>query len=148
MQRFAREGKNSDMSVNAYLVNPFDNCTHEHMMRLLRDFMKTTGTDSDWYTCFRKAAFLAQDSAAFVRTRQDGLELKDSERRALKNEDPATGSRWDQPFILYAMVACCSLSAAVQGDHSRQLTRCKLTQCFESRHGSGESLIEDIPFPL
>lgn len=44
--------------------------------------------------------------------RDDGLSLKKDEKHALLLEE---NHRWTQPFILYALVACCSMGAAVQG---------------------------------
>ncbi len=77
--------------------------------------MKKTEIDEDWLPLIRKGAFLAQDREAFMHPRSDGLRLKDDEQRALKQEDPRTGNKWNQPWIMYALVGCCSLGAAVQG---------------------------------
>ena len=84
------------------------------MVRKTKDFMEVTHIDEDWTDTFRKGAFLAQDRHAFDKERDDGLSLKKHEIDALRLEDPHTGNKWDQPFILYALVVCCSLGAAVQ----------------------------------
>ena len=68
--------------------------------------------EEEWSTIIRKGAYLAQDELAFEREREDGLELKVEERKALHQEEHDI---WNQPFILYALVGCCSLGAAVQG---------------------------------
>ena len=105
--------KHHDFKVNIRLVNPFNGLSHAAMNQLLREFMETTAIDTDWLIYIRKGAFLAQGGMkAFDRPREDGLSLRDSEVKALMSE--AT-RKWDQPFILYALVACCSLGAAVQG---------------------------------
>ena len=71
-----------------------------------------------------KGAFLAQDPKAFDKEREDGRTLDPKELEALERE---SSSKWNQPFILYALVACCSLGAAVQGwDEVRiHISRCK-----------------------
>ena len=60
----------------------------------------------------RKGAYLAQDDRAFAREREDDLALKQEEEEALYQE---ANNKWNQPFILYALVGCCSMGAAVQG---------------------------------
>ncbi|KAI9717943.1 MAG: hypothetical protein M1828_007035 [Chrysothrix sp. TS-e1954] len=107
--------QNFDGSINGLLINPFRGQTHDQMVRKTKDFMEITHIDDGWTEYFRKGAFLAQDDQAFNKEREDGLSLKKSEQDALRLEDPKTGNKWDQPFILYALVVCCSLGAAVQG---------------------------------
>lgn len=79
---------------------------------LTEKFLDICNIDEIYAELFRKGAFLAQDPAAFDNERDDGLVLKKEEKQALMMEEH---HRWTQPFILYALVACCSLGAAVQG---------------------------------
>ena len=104
-----------DFTINGLLINPFRGKTHDQMVRATKDFMETSQIDDGWLEHIRKGAFLAQDSHAFDKEREDGLSLKRDEAEALRMENPLTGNKWDQPFILYALVVCCSLGAAVQG---------------------------------
>ncbi|KAL9009420.1 MAG: hypothetical protein Q9173_005550 [Seirophora scorigena] len=97
------------------LVNPFGGKTHEEMNDLIDAFMEKTKIDEIYAEHIRKGAFLAQDNEAFRDLREDGLQLKPEERAALRLDDPKTGNKWNQPWILYALVGCCSLGAAVQG---------------------------------
>lgn len=85
------------------------------MNDLIDAFMERTKIDEIYSEHIRKGAFLAQDNEAFHAVREDGLQLKEEERAALLLEDPRTGKKWNQPWILYALVGCCSLGAAVQG---------------------------------
>ncbi|KAL8948377.1 MAG: hypothetical protein Q9222_005433 [Ikaeria aurantiellina] len=97
------------------LVNPFVGKTHEEMNDLIDRFMEKTKIDEIYAEHIRKGAYLAQDGEAFEDLREDGLQLKQEERAALVMEDPIRGHKWNQPWILYALVGCCSLGAAVQG---------------------------------
>ncbi|KAI4185195.1 MAG: hypothetical protein LQ346_005958 [Caloplaca aetnensis] len=102
-------------NVNRALVNPFGGKSHKEMNDLIDAFMEKTKIDEIYQEHIRKGAFLAQDSEAFNDLREDGLQLKPEEKAALVLEDPKTGNKWNQPWILYALVGCCSLGAAVQG---------------------------------
>lgn len=102
-------------SIHSRLVNPFIGKRAEEMHILVNDFMHKTGIDTIYEETIRKGAFLAQDSKAFQNPRDDDLELNDAETKALRLEDPVYGSKWNQPWKLYALVSCCSLGAAVQG---------------------------------
>ena len=97
------------------LVNPFTGKPHQEMNDLIDAFMEKSRIDEIYSEHIRKGAFLAQDGEAFDDVRADGLQLKAEERDALKLENPKTGHKWNQPWILYALVGCCSLGAAVQG---------------------------------
>lgn len=97
------------------LVNPFGGKSHQEMNDMIDAFMERTKIDEIYSEHIRKGAFLAQDNEAFQVVREDGLQLKQEERAALLLEDPRTGNKWNQPWILYALVGCCSLGAAVQG---------------------------------
>ncbi|KAL8783514.1 MAG: hypothetical protein Q9213_004560 [Squamulea squamosa] len=102
-------------NINSKLVNPFIGKTHEEMDELISTFMEKTKIDEIYEEHIRKGAFLAQDREAFDDLREDGLQLKPEERAALVMEDPKRGNKWNQPWIMYALVGCCSLGAAVQG---------------------------------
>ncbi|KAL8691650.1 MAG: hypothetical protein Q9218_003171 [Villophora microphyllina] len=105
----------ASLNINSPLVNPFVGKTHNEMNDLIDAFMEKTKIDEIYSEYVRKGAFLAQDSEAFDDDREDGLQLKQEERAAMILEDPKRGSKWNQPWILYALVGCCSLGAAVQG---------------------------------
>ena len=98
--------------VNGLLINPFREKTQGEMDTLIENFMQNTEIERFWLSHFRKGAFLAQDSHAFEREREDGLSLSREETQSVIQEYT---NKWNQPIILYALVACCSLSAAVQG---------------------------------
>ncbi|KAL8787200.1 MAG: hypothetical protein Q9195_007891 [Heterodermia aff. obscurata] len=85
------------------------------MNELVDNFMEKTKLDPMYRETIQKGAFLAQDSNAFALERRDGLVLSKVEREWLAVEDPQTGNKWNQPWILYALIGCCSLGAAVQG---------------------------------
>lgn len=89
------------------LVNPFGGKSHKEMNDLIDAFMEKTKIDEIYQEHIRKGAFLAQDSEAFNDLREDGLQLKPEEKAALVLEDPKTGNKWNQPWILYALVGCC-----------------------------------------
>ncbi|KAL8712593.1 MAG: hypothetical protein Q9220_003124 [cf. Caloplaca sp. 1 TL-2023] len=105
----------ASLNINSKLVNPFVGKTHEEMNDLIDRFMEKTKIDEIYAEHIRKGAYLAQDGEAFEDLREDGLQLKQEERAALVMEDPIRGHKWNQPWILYALVGCCSLGAAVQG---------------------------------
>ncbi|KAL9607545.1 MAG: hypothetical protein Q9167_007548 [Letrouitia subvulpina] len=118
---FDDDADTGSMNINSKLVNPFQGLRHEEMDELIKAFMSKSRIDSIYEESIRKGAFLAQDKEAFNDTRDDGLELTSEERTTLMLEDPKQGSKWNQPWILYALVGCCSLGAAVQGwDEVRQ----------------------------
>ena len=102
----------SDEEVNSVLVNPFLGKDHATMDQLVIEFMAETEIDPIYLEDIRKGAFLAQDSRAFAQPREDKLDLKPEEEEALYQE---IHHKWQQPWILYALVGCCSLGAAVQG---------------------------------
>ncbi|KAL8681843.1 MAG: hypothetical protein Q9186_002075 [Xanthomendoza sp. 1 TL-2023] len=105
----------ASLNINSKLVNPFVGKTHGEMDDLIHRFMEKTKIESIYEEHIRKGAYLAQDNAAFEDVREDGLQLKPDERDALIMEDPKRGNKWNQPWIMYALVGCCSLGAAVQG---------------------------------
>ena len=101
--------------IDSRLVKPFTGMRHEQMNELIDSFIKETDIDEMYTDLIRKGAFLAQDAKAFSYPRTDGLHLRSDERRALELENPKTGNKWNQRWIMYALVGCCSLGAAVQG---------------------------------
>ena len=91
-------------NINSVLVNPFIGMRHEKMDELIEAFMNKTKVEDIYHEVIRKGAFLAQDAEAFRGPRADSLRLKPEELEALKQEDPKTGNKWNQPWILYALV--------------------------------------------
>lgn len=71
-----------------------------------------------WPHFSQKVHFWLKIEEAFGKDRDDGLKLKQIERKALQQEDPVQGNKYDQPLIMYGLVACCSLAAAIQGMYS------------------------------
>lgn len=106
-----------EFQVNQAWINPLHNKTPAEMNALVTAFLQLTNLDEDWHTYIRRGAFLAQDPSAyglaFDERRQDGYALRPSEIRALRMESSKVWrDKWDQPMILFALVACCSLGAA------------------------------------
>ena len=91
-------------NIDSVLVNPFIGMRHEKMNQLIQSFIINTKIEDIYHEVIRKGAFLAQDSEAFSGPRTDGLRLKPDELEALTHEDPKTGNKWNQPWILYALV--------------------------------------------
>lgn len=98
--------------IDARLVNPFLGDDLDDMRGKITRFLSLCNIESIYHPLIVKGAWLAQDEAAFSRERADGLLLDDSEKDALKNE---AENKWTQPLLLYALVACCSMGAMVQG---------------------------------
>ena len=103
--------------IDSVLVNPFIGMRHEKMDELIETFLNNTKIEDIYHEVIRKGAFLAQDSEAFMSPRTDNLRLKPEEVEALAQEDPKAGNKWNQPWILYALVGgyllcpfeCCSM---------------------------------------
>ena len=91
-------------NINSVLVNPFIGMRHEKMDELIEAFISNTKIEDIYHEVIRKGAFLAQDHEAFRGPRADNLRLKPDEIEALRQEDPKTGNKWNQPWILYALV--------------------------------------------
>ncbi len=91
-------------NINSVLVNPFIGMRHEKMDELIEAFISNTKIEDIYHEVIRKGAFLAQDGEAFRGPRTDSLRLKPDELEALRQEDPKTGNKWNQPWILYALV--------------------------------------------
>ena len=98
-------------NINSVLVNPFIGMRHEKMDELIETFINHTKIEDIYHEVIRKGAFLAQDSEAFSGPRTDSLRLKPDELEALRQEDPRTGNKWNQPWILYALVGTYSTAA-------------------------------------
>ncbi|KAL8900896.1 MAG: hypothetical protein Q9192_000841 [Flavoplaca navasiana] len=105
------------LNINSKLVNPFVGLAHEEMDDLISHFMEKTSIDEIYAEHIRKGAYLAQDRSAFDDLRDDALTLKPEERSALRMEDPKTGNKWNQPWILMTSVAmrCAWLTADPEG---------------------------------
>ena len=109
-----------DFMVNQSWINPFHNKSHAEMTVLVKDFIIKSGVDEDWHPYLRKGAYLAHDAKAYGANFDDkgldGLFLRPTEIRALRLEtSDLRKDKWNQPFTLFALVACCSMGAAVQG---------------------------------
>ena len=111
-EHFYFESISGGDNVNSPLVNPFLGKGHTEMCYLIDTFMDKTGIDLSYYEVIARGAFLAQDRCAFSRPREDKRRLSQEETEALEREE---NDKWNQPYVLYALVACCSLGASVQG---------------------------------
>ena len=102
MDKSTRKFVELESHIDGNLVNPFREKSHEEMDKLIEDFMRETDIERFWSTHFRKGAFLAQSSLAFEHARKDNLELDPEEDLLVKREQDY---KWNQPFIVYALVA-------------------------------------------
>ena len=113
--------------IDSVLVNPFIGMRHEKMDELIEAFLNNTKIEDIYHEVIRKGSFLAQDSEAFRSPRSDNLRLKSEEVEALMQEDPKTGNKWNQPWILYALVgayfSCCFRVLQYASGHLRMLFR-------------------------
>ena len=106
--------------VNQKWINPFHNKSYADLDRLVTEFLNITKLHRDWHPYVRKGALLAQDPKAFGEDFKEQHRSKQllwpEEIHALEIEaSDGWRQKLDQPFILFALVACCSLGAAVQG---------------------------------
>ena len=97
--------------IDSVLVNPFIGMRREKMDELIETFLNNTKIEDIYHEVIRKGAFLAQDSEAFRSPRTDKLRLKSEEVEALTQEDPKAGNKWNQPWILYALVGAYFLGS-------------------------------------
>ena len=109
-----------DFIVNQSWINPFHNKSRTEMTALVTTFIRMSGVDDDWHPYLRKGAYLAHDPKAYGTNYDeqgvDGISLRPTEIRALRLEtSKLRKDKWNQSFTLFALVACCSLGAAVQG---------------------------------
>jgi hypothetical protein len=100
---------------NIKLAQPFSRWTHDDMTEAVDHFLEISGLQ-DYEKYIRRGAFLAQSRHAFRRERQDGLTVTENERKYLDLENSKSLlEKFNQPWKLYAVIAICSLGAAVQG---------------------------------
>lgn len=111
-RRNPTEGK---PSPDYFLSVPFDGWSKEQINHEVTTFIEESGLhryDRD----FRRGAFLAQSRYAFDNERPDGLKLDEEERERLVLEySDRKIDKFKQSPQLYALVALCSIGAAVQG---------------------------------
>ena len=105
-------------NINSVLVNPFIGMRQEKMDELIEAFIVLTKIEDIYHEVIQKGAYLAQDSEAFQGPRPDNLHLKPEELEALKHEDPKTGNKWNQPWILYALVGMYSTNSLRVLEHA------------------------------
>lgn len=96
-------------NLNAKLSNPLAGFSHVELRKQGRNFATThdMGDETD-IRAFELGAMLAQSHKRYASVESLTPPEKDLLRREFVN-------RWDQPWRLYAAIALCSLSAAVQG---------------------------------
>jgi hypothetical protein len=109
--------------INVKLANPLAGLSHEQLMNDGRQFAESHGL-GDLTLEFQKGALVAQDPLAF-----EGLPLLDEDDKdTLRRE---VTHKWDQPKVLYYLVALCSMAAAVQGvNASHFITKVTLTDYY------------------
>ncbi|CAO1630928.1 unnamed protein product [Sympodiomycopsis kandeliae] len=89
------------------LANPLKGFSQDEVIQRGRAFAAQAGVPEK-ADLFAKGAVLARDPLMYETLPL----LDDDDRAALKREET---HRWDQPKMMYLLVACCSLSAVVQG---------------------------------
>lgn len=96
-------------NLNAKLSNPLAGYSHAELRKQGRTFamMHEMGDETD-IRAFELGAVLAQLPERF----EDVVGLTPQEKDVLRHEFT---HRWSQPWKMYAVIALCSLSAAVQG---------------------------------
>lgn len=96
-------------NLNAKLSNPLAGYSHSELRKQGRTFamMHEMGDESD-IRAFELGAVLAQSPERF----ENVAGLTPQEMELLRHEFTY---RWSQPWKMYAVIALCSLSAAVQG---------------------------------
>ncbi|GAA5988758.1 hypothetical protein JCM5350_002928 [Sporobolomyces pararoseus] len=94
-------------NVNAALENPLSGISLERLEAMGRAFANEKGL-GQYETEFAKGAQVAQDPLAFESISM----LNDDDRNVLRRE---VTHKWDHPKMLYFLVVCCSMCAAVQG---------------------------------
>ena len=96
-------------NINAKLSNPLAGFSHAQLRKQGRNFALTHEIgDEDDVRAFELGAVLAQSPDRYATV----AGLTDSEKEILHREFE---HRWSQPWTMYAVIALCSLSAAVQG---------------------------------
>lgn len=94
-------------NVNAALENPLTGISLERLEAMGRAFANEKGL-GQYETEFAKGAQVAQDPLAFESIDM----LNDEDKNVLRRE---VTHKWDHPKMLYFLVICCSMCAAVQG---------------------------------
>ncbi|GAA6013681.1 hypothetical protein JCM11491_005057 [Sporobolomyces phaffii] len=94
-------------NVNAKLENPLTGISHERLEAMGRAFAHEKGL-GQYEEEFAKGAQVAQDPLAF----ESIPSLSEADRTVLRRE---VTHKWDHPKMLYFLVICCSMCAAVQG---------------------------------
>ncbi|GAA5926328.1 sugar porter family MFS transporter [Sporobolomyces koalae] len=94
-------------NVNAALENPLTGISHERLEAMGRAFAQEKGL-GQYEEEFAKGAQVAQDPLAFESLPM----LSEEDRTVLRRE---VTHKWDHPKMLYFLVICCSMCAAVQG---------------------------------
>jgi len=104
---FAHHDGERKLNINAALENPLTGISHERLEAMGRAFAQEKGL-GQYETEFAKGAQVAQDPLAF-----ESLDmLSDEDKNVLRRE---VTHKWDHPKMLYFLVICCSMCAAVQG---------------------------------
>lgn len=108
-QRTGTAAERMRRNLNAKLSNPLAGLSHSELRKQGRHFalVHEIGDESD-IRAFELGAVLAQAPGRFA----DLPDLSNREREILRREFV---NRWAQPWTMYAVIALCSLSAAVQG---------------------------------
>lgn len=106
---FGTAAERARRNLNAKLSNPLAGYSHTELRKQGRNFAITheIGDDSD-IRAFELGAVLAQSPERY----ESVVGLTNMETEILRREFE---NRWSQPWNMYAVIALCSLSAAVQG---------------------------------
>ncbi len=106
---FGTAAERARRNLNAKLSNPLAGFSHAELRQQGRKFALTheIGDDDD-VRAFELGAVLAQAPERYATV----AGLTNEEREILQREFE---HRWSQPWNMYAVIALCSLSAAVQG---------------------------------
>lgn len=106
---FGTAAERARRNLNAKLSNPLAGFSHAELRKQGRNFAiaHEIGDDED-VRAFELGAVLAQSPERY----ENVVGLTNLEKEVLRRE---FANRWSQPWTMYAVIALCSLSAAVQG---------------------------------
>ena len=106
---FGKAAERERRNINAKLSNPLAGLSHTELRSQGRAFAEfhDMGDESDT-RAFELGAVLAQSPERYA----DITDLTNLEKEVLRRE---LTNKWAQPWKMYAVIALCSLSAAVQG---------------------------------
>ncbi|CAG8526431.1 unnamed protein product [Penicillium salamii] len=106
---FGKAAEQERRNINAKLSNPLAGLSHTELRIQGRAFAEfhDMGDETD-IRAFELGAVLAQSPERFA----DITDLTNLEKQLLRRE---LTNKWAQPWKMYAVIALCSLSAAVQG---------------------------------